>query len=107
MKISVAEEKNRLTREEALGLYTKGSAWISKEESVKGTLEVGMYADFALLDRDYFSIPEEEIRDLESVLTVVDGKIVYGSGPYAELSPEIPEVIPEWSPVKYYGGYQK
>jgi predicted amidohydrolase YtcJ len=105
--LQLAEEGNRLTREEALGLYTKGSAWISKEEGVKGTLEKGMYADFALLDRDYFSIPEEEIRDLEAVLTVVDGKVVYAGGPYSELSPDIPVVIPEWSPVKYYGGYQK
>ena len=105
--LQLAEQENRLTREEALGLYTKGSAWISKEEGVKGTLEKGMYADFALLAHDYFSIPEEEIRDLEAVLTVVDGKVVYASGPYSELSPEIPGVIPEWSPVKYYGGYQK
>ena len=105
--LQLAEEENLLTREEALGLYTKGSAWISKEESVKGTLEAGKYADFALLDRDYFSIPEEDIRDLEAVLTVVDGKVVYASGPYSDLSPEIPGVIPEWSPVKYYGGYQK
>ena len=103
----LAEPSNKLTREEALYLYTKGSAWMSKEEDVKGTLEDGMYADFAILSDDYFSVPEEKISDLQAVLTVVDGKVVYGSGDYDEMNPSIPEIIPDWSPVKYYGGYQK
>jgi predicted amidohydrolase YtcJ len=102
----LAEEANRLTREEALHLYTQGSAWVSNEETVKGTLENGMFADFALLSDDYFTVPEKEINSLRSVLTVVGGNIVYGDAEFAFLSPEMPEVIPGWSPVKYFGGYQ-
>ena len=102
----LAEDSNKLSRKEALQLYTSGSAWISKEEDVKGTLENGMYADFALLSEDYFTIPEEQINNLSSVLTVVGGNIVYGSDEFEALSPKLPDVIPNWSPVKYFGGYQ-
>ncbi len=102
----LAGENNKLSREEALYLYTKGSAWISKEEDVKGTLEVGMYADLAMLSEDYFSIAEDKIPQLKSVLTITDGKIVYATGQYESLNPPLPEIIPDWSPVKYYGGYQ-
>ncbi len=102
----LASEENKLTREEALHLYTQGSAWVSNEEDVKGTLENGMYADFAILSDDYFTIPEKEINNLQSVLTVVGGNIVYGAEDFSELSPSIPEPIPSWSPIKYYGGYQ-
>src|SRR5690606_1756839 len=102
----MAEPDNRLTREEALHLYTKGSAWISNEETVKGTLENGMYADFTLLSDDFFTIPEKEITTLKSVLTIVGGKVVYAEGMYKALDPTVPDVVPDWSPVKYYGGYQ-
>lgn len=102
----LAEEANKLSREEALHLYTQGSAWVSKEEDVKGTLEQGMYADFAMLTEDYFTVPETQINALKSVLTVVGGTVVYGTEEFEALSPELPQVIPDWSPVKYYGGYQ-
>lgn len=102
----LAEDANKLTRAEALHLYTQGSAWVSKEEDVKGTLEDGMYADFTILSDDYFTIPEKQINSLKSVFTVVDGKVVYADGDYKTMSPELPEVIPNWSPVKYYGGFQ-
>jgi predicted amidohydrolase YtcJ len=105
--LQLAEPANRLSREEALYLYTKGSAWVSKEEDVKGTLEPGMYADFAVLSDDYFEVDVEKIKDLESVLTVVDGKIVYGAEEFSNLSPTLPEIIPAWSPVKFYGGFQE
>lgn len=104
--LQLAEPSNKLTREEALYLYTNGSAWMSKEEGVKGTLEDGMYADFAILSDDYFTVPEEQIKSLEAVLTVVDGKVVYGSKDYQEMNPPLLTIIPEWSPIKYYGGYQ-
>ncbi|TDU34325.1 hypothetical protein BXY82_2992 [Gelidibacter sediminis] len=103
----LAEAANKLTREEALHLYTKGSAWVSKEENVKGTLENGMFADFAILSDDYFTVPEKEINNIKSVLTVVGGKVVYVSNEYENLSPTLPEITPDWSPIKYYGGYQK
>lgn len=96
---------NVLSRDDALEVYTSGSAWFSSEEDVKGTLEPGKYADFALLSDDYFSVPEEKIKSIESVLTVVGGDVVYGAGEYNKLNPQMPPVIPSWSPVKYYGGY--
>ena len=100
------DKDNTLSREDALEVYTKGSAWFSSEEKVKGTLEPGKYADFALLSDDYFSVPEEKIKTIESVLTVVGGDVVYGAGEYNKLNPQLPAVIPSWSPVKHYGGYQ-
>jgi len=104
--LQLAEPANQLSREEALYLYTKGSAWFSKEEDVKGSLEPGQYADFAILSDDYFSVDEEEIKNLESVLTVVGGKVVYGAEEFSDSNTSLPTVIPDWSPIKYYGGYQ-
>ncbi|SFW55243.1 hypothetical protein SAMN02927921_02298 [Sinomicrobium oceani] len=104
--LQLSEPANQLSREEALHLYTKGSAWISDEETVKGTLENGMYADLALLSGDYFTVPEKEINNLKSVLTIVGGNVVFASGEYQNMNPKLPEVIPDWSPVKHYGGYQ-
>lgn len=104
--MQLSEASNLLSREEVLYLYTKGSAWVSKEEDVKGTLEKGMYADFTILSEDYFTIPEKQINNIKAVLTVVDGKVVYANNEYQSMNPPLPEVIPNWSPVKYYGGYQ-
>jgi predicted amidohydrolase YtcJ len=91
----------------ALQLYTSGSAWFSGEEKDKGKLVKGMYADLAIISDDYFAVKPDDIRKIESVLTVVNGKIVYASAEYKDLNPEIPAVIPDWSPVKYFGGYQR
>ena len=102
----LAEEANRLSRAEALSLYTSGSAWVSQEEDVKGTLAKGMFADFVLLSEDYFEVPEERIPALQSVLTIVGGKVVYGAEDFSKWTPEIPEPIPAWSPVRHFGGYQ-
>ncbi len=104
---SLYPEANRLGRAEALRRYTVGSAWFSGEEDKKGSLEVGKLADFAVLSADYFSIPEEEIKQLESVLTVVGGKVVYGAGEFEGLAPSPLPVLPDWSPVKVYGGYHQ
>ena len=66
-----------LSREEALIAHTRSNAWLMHKEDLLGTLEVGKLADFVVLDRDYMTIPADEIRDLNSVLTMVDGRIVY------------------------------
>src|SRR5207244_6980932 len=100
-------EGNRLDRTEALRRYTVGSAWFSGEEDKKGTVEVGKLADFAVLSADYFSVPEEEIKRIESVLTVVGGKVVYGAKEFERLAPPPLPVSPDWSPVKVYGGYHQ
>jgi len=98
-------EANRLSREEALRLYTSGSAWFSGEQAEKGILAAGHYADLVVLTEDYFQIPEERIRDLESTLTIMDGKPVYAVGDFQDLSPADLPVMPDWSPVRNFGGY--
>lgn len=99
--------KDVLTRYEALQLYTTGSAWFSGEEQLKGKIEKGQYADMVILNEDYFSVPADEVRNIHALLTIVNGKVVYAEGDYEKLNPAMPEVIPAWSPVKYFGGYQK
>ena len=77
-----------LSREEALRLYTVGGAWFSFEEQTRGSLEPGKLADLAVLTDDYFSVPEEQIPDIESTLTIVGGRPVYAVGPFAGLAEE-------------------
>ncbi len=100
------QAKDRLTRYEALKLMTQGSAWFSGEEKLKGQITKGQYADLVILPKDYFSMPEAEIKTLESALTVVNGRIVHAGADFGQYAPEQAPVQPEWSPVKYYGGYQ-
>jgi hypothetical protein len=100
-------DKNLLDRTEALRLYTAGGAWISSEEGKKGTLEAGKLADLVVLSGDYFSMPVDDVKDLESLLTMVGGKVVYGAGPYASLDAPPPPSLPDWLPVRHYGGYHK
>jgi predicted amidohydrolase YtcJ len=97
--------QNRLERMEALRLWTAGGSWFSGEEGKKGALVAGQLADVAVLSADYFSIPEEAIKSLESVLTIVGGKPVYAAAEFKDLSPPPLPVSPEWSPVAAYGGY--
>jgi predicted amidohydrolase YtcJ len=98
-------QDNRLDRMEALRLYTVGSSWFSSDGGKKGSIASGQLADLAVLSADYFTIPEEEIKRLESVLTIVGGKVVYASKDFAKLTPPPLPVSPDWSPVKTYGGY--
>jgi predicted amidohydrolase YtcJ len=103
----LASPENRLSREEALRLYTIGSAWFSGEEEVKGRIAPGQLADFAILSADYLTVPEEQIRRIESVLTVTGGDVVYSAAPFTTFMPEpLPPVSPTWSPVAAFGGYQ-
>ena len=74
-----------ITREEALRLYTMGGAWFTFEEDRKGSIEVGKFADLAVLSADYLTVPEEQIRSLESVLTMVGGRVVYAAGAFTQL----------------------
>jgi predicted amidohydrolase YtcJ len=73
------------TREDALRAYTIGSAWFSFDENKRGSLEPGKLADLAVLTKDYMTVPAEEIGSIESLLTMVGGKIVYATSPYARL----------------------
>ncbi|HEX2525697.1 MAG TPA: amidohydrolase family protein, partial [Geminicoccus sp.] len=96
-----------LDRETALRMWTENVTWFSNEEGRKGNIAVGQLADLAVLDRDYFTVPLDEIQHLQSVLTLVNGRPVYGAGGFADLAPPPPPVLPEWSPVRTFGGYQK
>jgi predicted amidohydrolase YtcJ len=96
---------NRLDRAKALELYTVGSAWFSGEETIKGRIAPGQYADLALLNADYFVVPEEQIRHIESVLTITGGIPVYATGPYRHLVEDLAPILPSWSPVRMFGGY--
>jgi len=93
------DEDNVLDRETALKIWTKGSAWFSGEDDVKGMLKAGQYADIAVLSADYMSVAPEQIKSINSVLTIVAGKIVYGEGDFSHLSPPLPPASPDWSPV--------
>jgi len=73
------------SRLDALKLYTLGSAWFSFDEDKRGSLDVGKLADLAVLSADYMTIPTEKIGSLESVLTMVGGKVVYAAGPFAGM----------------------
>lgn len=107
----LAAPENRLSREEALRLYTVGSAWFSGDEDRKGRIAPGYDADFAILTADYLTVPEERIRDIGSALTVVGGRVVHAARPFDRLGegfepPRLPPVSPAWSPVAHFGGYQ-
>jgi len=106
-RMQLYPEANRLDRIGALRLYTIGSSWFSGEEGKKGTLSPGQLADLAVLSADYFTIPEEEIKGIESVLTIVGGKVVYGADEFSSLAPPPLPVSPDWSPVVPYGGYHR
>lgn len=101
--LSIYDEKNKLDRKVALELYSKGSAWFSGDEGKKGTLAVGQFADLAVLSADYFTVPEEEIKNLESLLTIMGGQVVYGNDEFKNLSPELPPASPDWAPTGVYG----
>ena len=105
--LSLYPQENRMSREEALRLYTVGSSWFSSEDGKKGSIAVGQLADLAVLSADFFTIPDEDVRDLESVLTITGGKVVYAGENFERFEPPTLPVSPDWSPVKTYGGYAK
>jgi predicted amidohydrolase YtcJ len=72
------------TREDALRAYTIGSAWFSFDEGKRGSLETGKLADLAVLSKDYMTVPLDQLETIESLLTVVGGRVVYAAGPYAQ-----------------------
>jgi predicted amidohydrolase YtcJ len=74
----------QITRVEALRLYTEGAAWFSFDEHHVGSFAPGKYADLAVLDQDYLTVPESRIRTIESVLTLLAGRVVHAAVPFAE-----------------------
>jgi predicted amidohydrolase YtcJ len=98
---------NRLDRESALRLWTETNTWFSNDVAKKGQIRQGQLADLAVLSDDYFSVPEDAIQDITSVLTLLGGKPVHGDAEFKGLAPSLPPPMPDWSPVRSYGGYQQ
>ena len=73
----VVRPNERLNREDALRVHTVGSAWFSSEEKIKGSIETGKLADLVVLTGDYLTVPEDKIREISAVMTIVGGKVVY------------------------------
>jgi len=96
-----------LDREQALRLWTDANTWFSGEGGKKGQIKVGQLADLAVLSDDYFNVADDRIADITSVLTLLGGKPVHASGDFSNLAPPLPSAMPDWSPVNYYGGYQR
>ncbi|MDR3509150.1 MAG: amidohydrolase [Caulobacteraceae bacterium] len=103
--LSIYPRANCLDRETALRMWTENVAWFSDEEGRKGRIEPGHLADLIVPDRDYFACPEDEIADASSELTVVGGKVVYAAGAFSALDEPPPPAMPDWSPVRRFGGY--
>ena len=97
---------NRLDREQALRLWTEANTWFSTEQGKKGRIAVGQLADLAVLSVDYINVPEDEIAHITSVLTVLGGRVVHGDGDFSSRAPTLPPAMPDWSPVRSFGGYR-
>jgi hypothetical protein len=98
-------EHNWVGRETALRMWTENATWFSNEEGLKGRIEVGQFADLVVPDRDYFACDDHEIAETTALLTIVGGDVVYGAGAFASFDNPPPPAMPDWSPVRAFGGY--
>ena len=81
----LVNDGQQITRLEALQLYTVGSSWFSFDEDDLGSIEAGKLADLVVLNKDYLSVPDEGIKGLSSVLTIVGGKVVHAEEDFSRL----------------------
>ena len=102
-------DRNLLSREEALRAYSAQGAWISGEEDKKGTLSVGKWADLVILEQDYMTVPENRISQMQSLLTMVGGKVVYGAANtgFGALAPPPLAVSPSWLPINNFASFSR
>ena len=91
------DDETVLTREEALSIWTVGSAWFSGEAGRKGRLAPGMLADLAVLSADMMTVEEERLRNISSVLTMLGGEIVFASDEFSDYDIPPPPASPDWS----------
>lgn len=104
--LQLMPQRNCLTRDQALRMWTENVTWFSNEQGKKGRIEAGQLADLVVPDRDFFACPESDIADTTALLTVVGGKVVYGVGDFARFDDAAPPpAMPDWSPVRTFGGY--
>ena len=98
--------ENIVDRATALEMYTVAGAKLSGEADEKGTIEVGKYADLAILSADYFTVADSAVPYIEAELTIAGGRIVYASDEYEGQDEVLEAPSIEWSPVAHFGGYQ-
>jgi len=79
IKLYKYSENECLTPIEALKLFTINAAYIGFEENEKGSIEIGKAADFVVLSDDITSIPDEKIKDVKVLMTIVNGNIEYSA----------------------------
>jgi hypothetical protein len=104
--LQIYPQRNCLDRDTALRMWTENVTWFSNEEGKKGRIQEGQLADLVVPDRDFFACPESEIADIASNLTIIGGKVVYASGAFAsEDEGALPPAMPDWSPVRSFGGF--
>ncbi|KQT52459.1 MULTISPECIES: amidohydrolase [unclassified Aureimonas] len=104
--LRITPQRNCLDRETALRMWTENVTWFSNEEGRKGRIEAGQFADLVVPSKDFFACAEDEISHLTADLTMVGGRVVYGAGDFsAEDETDIPQPMPDWSPVRTFGGY--
>lgn len=100
-------DRNLVDRIEALRLYTAAGAWLTGEDTRKGTLEPGKWADLAILSDDYLAVADDAIGGITADLTMVGGEIVHCAGSFAALAPPPIPATPDWLPIGTYGGYHQ
>jgi predicted amidohydrolase YtcJ len=82
----LTNEGQQVSRVEALRLYTEGAAWFSFDDHHVGSFVAGKYADLAVLSHDYLTVSEQMIRRIESVLTLLGGRVVHAAAPFTETA---------------------
>jgi predicted amidohydrolase YtcJ len=82
----LTNDGQQVSRVEALRLYTEGSAWFSFDDDHVGSFVTGKYADLAVISHDYLTVTEPTIRKIESVLTLLAGKVVHAAAPFSSVA---------------------
>ncbi|MEM1260711.1 MAG: amidohydrolase family protein, partial [Bacteroidota bacterium] len=101
-------EDNILTREEAIKLWTTGSAWFTGDEGRKGAIKEGQLADFTILNQDVMEVPDALIPRTHAKLTALGGNVVHAYDAFERYSPApLPDVAPDWSPLYRTGDFRK
>ncbi|GAA2280695.1 hypothetical protein GCM10010430_78420 [Kitasatospora cystarginea] len=90
--LTIYPPQNRVDRATALTMYTRAGAELTGEQDVKGILKPGFYGDLAILSDDFFTVPEQDIAHIESVLTVTGGRIVYAAAEYEGIDEAVPPI---------------
>jgi predicted amidohydrolase YtcJ len=79
----VIHPEEKLTREQALRMYSSWGAFLNHAEKERGSIETGKLADLVVIDRDYLTCSEEQIKDITPVMTIVGGRMAYSAEPPA------------------------